>query len=304
MVNIDAINMLIDQIPTIKSLFVKENVTMFSSYDYKTRTRNNSGIELQTIYKNPIFLQWREHLCFELSQINGDEYIDDIITLASKFNGWNDKTSFGKLEAKLSVLKEHLNKYKTECNTAKIRDDNRIPEKEICDKILRALSKLQRNHHYDTHSSEDTINDYIRDVLDESYTIKDQTRQGKSENGTDAGEVDIQICHDGLPVVMIEGIKVSSLEQDRLNSHMNKVLTKYDPNGCPYIFLIVYTTVKNFDSGYKNIFNYFDTYDYPFSRESSLTDEDTGFGELKHAKIILNRNGQKIRVHIWIAHIV
>lgn len=304
MVNIDAINTLIDQIPTIKSLFAKENVTMFSSYDYKTRTRNNSGIELQTIYKNPNFLQWRERLCFELSQIKGDEYIDDIITLASKFNGWNDKTSFDKLEAKLSVLKEHLNKYKAECNTAKIRDDNRIPEKEICDKILRALSKLQRNHNYDTHSSEDTMNDYIRDVLDESYTIKDQTRQGKSENGTDAGEVDIQICHDGLPVVMIEGIKVSSLEQDRLNNHMNKVLTKYDPNGCPYIFLIVYTTVKNFDSGYKNIFNYFDVYDYPFSRESSLTDEDTGFGELKHAKIILNRNGQKIRVHIWIAHIV
>ena len=79
---------------------------------------------------------------------------------------------------------------------------------------------------------------------------------------------------------------------------------KYDPNGCPYAFLLIYTTVKNFDSGYENIYDYFDKYDYPFPRENSLLDVDTGYGELKHAQIILNRNGQKIRVHIWTAHIV
>ena len=202
------------------------------------------------------------------------------------------------------VLKDHLDEYKEDCSTAQIEDDSRIPEKEICDKMLRALSKLQRNHHYNADSSEDTMNDYIRDILGESYFMKDQTRQGDSENGDEAGEVDIQLCYDGLPVVMIEGIKVSSLERERLDSHMNKVLTKYDPNGCPYTFLIVYTTAKNFDLGYKNIFNHFDKYSYPFPRECSLLDVETGYGELKHAQIILNRNGQKIRVHIWAAHIV
>ena len=304
MVNVDAINTLIDQIPTIKALFTKEQLTMFSSYNYKTKTREHSGTELQTIYKNPDFLQWKEHLCFELGQIKGDEYIEDIIALVSRFTGWNDKTLFDKLESKLYVLKEHLDEYRDVCSTVQIEDDVRIPEKEICDKMLRAISKLQRNHHYNADSSEDTMNDYIRDILDESYFMKDQTRQGESENGDEAGEVDIQLCYDGLPVVMIEGIKVSSLERDRLDSHMNKVLTKYDPNGCPYAFLIVYTTVKNFDSGYENIFNHFENYSYPFSRESNLLDVDTGYAELKHAQIILNRNGQKIRVHIWVAHIV
>lgn len=304
MVNIDVISTLIDQIPAIKSLFSQENLTMFSSYNYRTRTREHSGGVLQTIYKNPDFLQWKERLCFELGQIKGDAYIDEIIALASHFTGWDDKTRFDKLESKLYVLKEHLDEYKEDCNTEEIEDDSRIPEKEICDKLLRALSKLQRNHHYGADSSEDTMNDYIRDVLDESYTIKDQTRQGESESGTEAGEVDIQICHDGLPVAMIEGIKVSSLERDRLDTHINKVLTKYDPNGCPYAFLIVYTTVKNFDSGYENIFKYFDKYDYPFPRVNGLSDVDTGYGELKHAQIVLNRNGQKIRVHIWTAHIV
>lgn len=243
-------------------------------------------------------------MCFELGKIKGDAYIDEIVSLVSHFTGWNDKARFAKLESKIYVLKDYLDEYKDDCSTAQIEDDSRIPEEEICDTMLRALSKLQRNNYYDSDSSENTMNDYIRDILDEGYVLKDQTRQGESENGDEAGEVDIQICHDGLPIVMIEGIKVSSLERDRLDSHMNKVLTKYDPNGCPYTFLIIYTTVKNFNPSYQNIFNFFDKYDYPFPRETNLSDVATGYGELKHAQIVLNRNGQKIRVHIWTAHIV
>lgn len=148
------------------------------------------------------------------------------------------------------------------------------------------------------------MNDYIRDLLDESYIVKDQTRQGESEAGEGAGEVDIQICADGLPVVMIEGVKISSLEKDTLDTHINKVLTKYDPNGCPYAFLLIYTTVKNFDSGYQKILDYFQGYGYPYNRVTDLEDVPTGYAELKHAQIILNRNNQKTRVHIWTAHIV
>lgn len=261
-------------------------------------------MDLQTIYKQPEFLQWKEQLLFELSKIENDDFIIETIRLLSKFSGLGDKSRFDKLEAKLYVLKEHLEEYREDCRTVQIEDDSRIPEKEICNKMLRAISKLQRNHTYNADSSEDTMNDYIRDILDESYFMKDQTRQGESESGDEAGEVDIQLCHDGLPVVMIEGIKVSSLERNRLDSHMNKVLTKYDPNGCPYAFLIIYTIVKNFDLGYENIFTHFDNYTYPFPQESKLLDVDTGYGELKHAQIILNRNGQNIRVHIWTVHIV
>ena len=52
------------------------------------------------------------------------------------------------------------------------------------------------------------------------------------------------ICAEGLPVVMIEGVKISTLEKDTLDTHINKVLTKYNPNGSPYTFLLIYTTVK------------------------------------------------------------
>lgn len=56
------------------------------------------------------------------------------------------------------------------------------------------------------------MNDYVRDILDESYQIKDQTRQGEPQKGDDAGEVDIQICVDGLPLVMIEALILDSLK--------------------------------------------------------------------------------------------
>lgn len=304
MINVDVTKELIDQIPVIKSLFARENVTLFSTYNQTTGMREHSGVELQTIYKDPDFLQWKEMLQFELVQIKDDPYIAEILKLMTHFTGWTDRSTFEKLESKLCVLKDHLDEYRENGGHIPIEEDSRIPEKEICDNVLRAISKLQRNHNYDANSSEDTMNDYIRDILDVSYIIKDQTRQGESENGDEAGEVDIQICHDGLPVVTIEGIKVSSLERDRLRTHMNKVLTKYDPNGCPYAFLLIYTTVKNFYSGYKSIFDYLNEFEYPFSKESDLQDVDTGYGELKHAHIILNRNGTKIRVHIWTAHIL
>lgn len=303
MTNVDVIRELIDQTPQIKNLFAKESCVLSTRYNSTTRKHEPLPTEFEIIYRNPKFLQWNEQLCYELTKIEGDTFISQILDLLTGFKGFGDKTRFEKLEKKLYVLKEHLDEYRENNKEIQI-DDKRIPEKEICDKMLRAISKLQRNHNYNADSSEDTMNDYIRDILDESYIIKDQTRQGDSENGDEAGEVDIQICYDGLPVVMIEGIKVAYLDRGRLDTHMNKVLTRYDPNGCPYAFLIVYTTAKLFATGYENIFNYFKEYEYPFPRETDLIDVDTGYGELKHAQIVLNRNGQKTRVHIWVSHII
>ena len=250
MINIDRVKKLIDQIPEIKALFRPQNFQMFAPCDRATGQRKKSSFEFQTIYKQPEFLKWKDQLCFELNKIEGDNYIDEIMKLLTNFSGLGDEGRFEKLESKLNVLRDHLEEYSDNCSETQIEDDSRIPEKEICDKVLRSMSKLQRNHNYNIESSEDTMNDYIRDLLDESYIVKDQTRQGESEAGEGAGEVDIQICADGLPVVMIEGVKIASLEKDALDTHINKVLTKYDPNGCPYAFLLIYTTVKNFDSGY------------------------------------------------------
>ena len=134
MINVDAIKELIDQAPEIKTLFTIESYPVASMYDYNTGTHETSSIDLQTIYKNPVFLQWKDRVCFELAKIEGDAYIDEIIALSSHFTGWDDKTRFDKLESKLYVLKNHLEEYKEDCSTAQIEDDSRIPEKEYATK--------------------------------------------------------------------------------------------------------------------------------------------------------------------------
>ena len=148
MINIDLLKELIEQTPAIKSLFTTESYPMFSMYDRNTGKRKTSGMELQTIYKQPKFLKWKEQLFFELSKIENDPFVTEIIDILSNFTGFGDKTRFDKLEQKLYVLQEHLEEYREDCSAVQIEDDGRIPEKEICDTMLRAISKLQRNHHY------------------------------------------------------------------------------------------------------------------------------------------------------------
>ena len=106
MINVDAIKKLIDQMPQIKSQFTTESYPVASMYDYNARTRKTFNMDLQTIYKQPEFLQWKEQLLFELSKIENDDFIIETIRLLSKFSGLGDKSRFDKLEAKLYVLKE------------------------------------------------------------------------------------------------------------------------------------------------------------------------------------------------------
>ena len=58
---------------------------MFYSYDRSTGQRKTSGIEVQTIYKQPEFLKWKDQLCFELNKIEDDNYIDEIMKLKIEF---------------------------------------------------------------------------------------------------------------------------------------------------------------------------------------------------------------------------
>ena len=189
--------------------------------------------------------------------------------LLNGFNGWRDKSDFQKVDAKLQILKSRIDEYVVQVSPIVV-NDNRIPEKELISKISRALLKLQKNHNYSSKSSEDTMNDYVRDILYENYQIKDQTRQGESQNGNDEGEVDIQICIEGLPVVMIEALILQSLRQQYLSDHINKVLTKYDPNGCPYVVVVIYATIVRFDNFYKKPLAYLNEYDYPFEKKRKL----------------------------------
>lgn len=151
---------LIDQTPAIKSKFKTENITMFSGYDMHTHKRTSGGMDFEMIYKDLEFQLWRDELCLELAQLKQDEFIIDLMKQLNGFSGWGDKERFQKIESKLQVLKGRIEEYIVELSPA-IAEDKRIPEQMLIDKMTRALTKLQRNHNYNSASSEDTMNDCL-----------------------------------------------------------------------------------------------------------------------------------------------
>ena len=130
-----------------------------------------------------------------------------------------------------------------------------------------------------------------------AYQIKDQTRQGESQKGDDAGEVDIQICVDGFPIVMIEALVLDSLKKQYLGDHINKVLTKYDPNGCPYAVIVIYATMARFDSFYSKFLEYLNQYEFPYEKLSDIYDVPTDYTQYRHAQIILCRSGMVAHIN-------
>lgn len=299
--NLERVLELIEQTSTIKNYFSTLNIPARSpklgreggEYHFTT---------FKTIKNEPEFIDWKADLEYELSKLKQDQLVVDILELFNQFNGWSDQQSFIQLESKLKVLKEHLLDYKeVKIDNLEI-DDIRIPERELNEKLLGALCKLQKNSHYSASDKEDTLNDFIRDMLSNNYEVKDQTRQGESTNGNDAGEIDIQICDSGLPIVMIEGLKLDSLKVNEVEKHVNKVLTKYDPNGCPYAVLIIYSVKCEFNSFYERLFKYLNEYNYPYQKKSDLMSMNTVYSEIKHAQIVLERNGQDTLVHYYVVH--
>ena len=300
MVNHDSIQRLIEQKSEVEKNFKKEVYAAFSTSDIKTRKRSISAIRCEMIYKSPAFIAWRDELVYELSKLKKDTLVEEILNLCQRFVGVGDKRKFNELSSKLSILKDHLGEYEIDYDR-QIKDD-RISETELSDKVLQAL-KMQRNHHYDRNSSEDTMNDYIRDILDENYKVKDQTRQGDSTRGDEAGEVDIQICDSDFPIVMIEGVKLNSVVKRTLDTHIRKILINYDPNGCPYAFILVYSTVDRFDDFCEKLFDYLLKYNFPFERKTDFQEKETNYSELRHFQTILLRSGKNVRLHFYVVHI-
>ena len=102
---VDKIKELIEQTATIKKNFHLENSLSFSSYDWRKREKKINYMQVEKINDAPEFMRWRDELVLSLSQLKKDDYIDEVIKLLKKFDGFTDKIKFEQVESKLSVLK-------------------------------------------------------------------------------------------------------------------------------------------------------------------------------------------------------
>lgn len=96
--------------------------------------------------------------------------------------------------------------------------------------------------------SEDDFNDFIRDMLSaKNYEMRDQTREGVSETGKRAGELDLVVEDNGNLFAIIEALILNSIESDNIIKHYKKLLTNYNPLLVKRLFLVSYYTGARFD---------------------------------------------------------
>ncbi|PTT51812.1 hypothetical protein DBR19_10740 [Aeromonas sp. HMWF014] len=84
-------------------------------------------------------------------------------------------------------------------------------------------------------------------MLAKDYFIIDQTREGDSATGIDAGEIDLLINDEyGYLFTIIEALKLSSVESNKIKFHYEKLLNNYNPLAINRTFLVSYFDGDNF----------------------------------------------------------
>lgn len=286
---------LIEKLPEIKSLFKAEYHSLA-----KPAGRPPIQSRFMTIRKHPKYMEWKAEIEYEIDLLPSNSTIEDVKRLFKKIDGgWSEDTYFDQLESKLEVLKKFAAKNNLCSPETNI---GMFEENILCTNILKALVNIQKNPIYKG-KKEDEINDGIRDNLSMIYETKDQTRQGESESGKSAGEVDLLICNQGLPVAIIEALRLPSLDQENLDKHINKALEKYDPVGCPHAFIFTFATGKDFLSFWNKFYNYLQNYQFPYDILNDVEEISLPYSESRYAKVSLGRSGCPVNVHFYVIHV-
>lgn len=228
--------------------------------------------------------------------------VTDLIGKQSCFGGLVDcaqgekKSTITKLQARLYNEFIKLEDKLISClETVSVTSIN---EDVVSADVFKALQNVQKNRIY-TGQRENTINDGIRDCLDMKYRLRDQTRQGESVSGKDAGEVDLMLYDNERPLALMEGLKLSSVDKTKISEHINKAMTNYNPIGCPLIYLLVYSTAQAFAEFWEHLFSYIKSFSFPYEISEEFYEINTNFTQSRHGKAVLVRNGEPVSVHLF-----
>ncbi len=160
-------------------------------------------------------------------------------------------------------------------------------------KISLTLMKSRKIIFYET---EDLINDRFRDALEfKSYIVVDQSRVGESESNKSIGEVDLGIKNKEGTIIetLIEAFVLNSDTKFVIDSHYEKLISKYDTSGNKYNFILVYSRVKN----YEDLWNKYQTHFSDFLEEETKKENlKTGYtkeGEMQIVHLFINFYSKK-----------
>ncbi|HEJ9586540.1 hypothetical protein I4907_01550 [Proteus mirabilis] len=108
------------------------------------------------------------------------------------------------------------------------------------------LQRLIRR--YSRSRNEDESNDFLRDMLlSKHYEVKDQTREGESSTGLQAGELDLLIENSQSLFSIIEAMRLENINTNYINTHYKKLIKNYNPLIVKVTFLVSYYEGSRFD---------------------------------------------------------
>ena len=189
--------------------------------------------------------------------------------------------------------------------------------------IRSSCSRMQDEPHYrlvrnpDGHGyangsgMEDLRNRRLRDdLLGKDYSVADQSQRGTGRTGAGIGEVDLLLMNDqNEPWTIIEALRVSDGTKTEWNSHLDKLLSKYNTHGLPALYLLTYVDANpaSFDAiwlGYQTHIKQYDPKTHLYC-ENSFTDlnDDNSPLYIKTAKCLYSCGGDPITVYHIFARI-
>lgn len=86
-----------------------------------------------------------------------------------------------------------------------------------------------------------------------TWNVRDQSRGGQSVGGKDAGRRDwVVASNKGMALALFEALCLDSVKTAKINEHVEKLATRYDPLGLAQGFIVVYASVNDRDGFWKN----------------------------------------------------
>ena len=168
----------------------------------------------------------------------------------------------------------------------------------VLNDLIKICERLSTNVAYNRETSENSINDYIRDaLLLMGYNeIKDQTRHGISFNGKDAGEVDILISKEDREIALFEGMKLSCIDSEYIDTHISKAIVNYNALGTA-TFIVAYVSTADFESFWNRYTSHIDGYSFPLQIKHALEIKASPNAATRIAFMILSRDGYDFPVY-------
>ena len=158
---------------------------------------------------------------------------------------------------------------------------------------------------------EDLRNRRLRDdLLGKDYRVADQTQRGTGRTGAGMGEVDLLLTNDrNEPWTIIEALRVTDGTKGDWNSHLDKLLAKYNTRGLPVLYLLTYvdadpTAFGNIWRGYQDHIRKYDPEKHIYC-ENSFTDlnDDSTPLYIKTAKCLYTSGDKPVTVYHIFARI-